>query len=87
MAVNPPLYQWNATTAQEAETSLKAARSLIDAHLMTLAPGSAYITHETRCETPLTLRISLDLGPVIAAINAADQPDEQAAPGDVASDS
>ncbi|MEV6421744.1 hypothetical protein [Streptomyces sp. NPDC051662] len=87
MAIEPPLYQWSATTAQEAETFLTAARSLIDAHLMTLVPGHAYVRNETRRETPVTLRISLDLGPVIAAINEAGQRDEQAAPGEDPADS
>ncbi|MER0443057.1 hypothetical protein ABR738_00450 [Streptomyces sp. Edi4] len=69
MTIQPPVYEWSATTAQEAETSLEAATNLIDAHLKTLVPGDAYIKSDTRRNALVGLRISLDLGPLLLAIN------------------
>ncbi|MEU3399355.1 hypothetical protein [Streptomyces filamentosus] len=80
--INLPQYAWTATTAMEAETCLEAVKHLIDAHLKTLAPDDPFIRTETRRSTPLTLQVSLDLGPVIEAINAARQLDEQPEPND-----
>ncbi|MFF2571079.1 hypothetical protein [Streptomyces sp. NPDC058084] len=85
MAIVPPTYEWTATTAQEAETSLEAVRNLIDAHLKTLVPSDPFIKNDTRRNTPLTMRISLDLGPVIEAINESRQLNEQLDLDDTAS--
>ncbi|MEJ8654757.1 hypothetical protein WKI65_43665 [Streptomyces sp. MS1.AVA.3] len=82
MTLQPPNYEWTAQTAQEAETSLVAAKELIDAHLKTLMPGDPYIRNETRRTTPLKVRISVDLGPVIEAINEARQLNGQSEPDD-----
>ncbi|MCF1592505.1 hypothetical protein [Streptomyces muensis] len=75
--VAPPKYEWEAATAQEAQTSLEAVTNLIDAHLKTLVPSDPFIKNDTRRNTPIKLRISLDLGPVIQAITESRQLDEQ----------
>jgi hypothetical protein len=75
--VKPPVYDWIATTAMEAEISLEAVKNLIDAHLKTLVPSDPFIKADTRRNTPIKLTISLDLGPVIGAINEARQLNEQ----------
>ncbi|MFJ1662333.1 hypothetical protein [Streptomyces anthocyanicus] len=80
--ISPPKYEWSARTAQEAENSLEAARHLIDAHLKTLVPGDAFIKGDTRRTSPLVLRISLDLGPMVEAINESRQLKEQSDLGD-----
>ncbi|MFG3429583.1 hypothetical protein [Streptomyces californicus] len=80
--ISPPKYEWSARTAQEAETSLEAARHLIDAHLKTLAPGDAFIKGATRRMSPIVLRISLDLGPMVEVINESRHLKEQSDPGD-----
>ncbi|MDX3165867.1 MULTISPECIES: hypothetical protein [Streptomyces] len=85
--VEPPAYEWTATTAMEAENVLEAAKNLIDAHLKTLVPGDPFIKADTRRNTPIKLRISLDLGPVIEAINESRQLDEQFELGDAPTDS
>ncbi|MFI1530845.1 hypothetical protein [Streptomyces griseus] len=82
--ISPPLYEWSARTAQEAETSLEAARHLIDAHLKTLVPGDAFIKSDTRRTSPLVLRISLNLGPMVEAINESRRLNEQFDTGDTA---
>ncbi|GLF98191.1 hypothetical protein [Streptomyces yaizuensis] len=87
MALQPPQYEWTAETGQEAETSLEGVRNLIDAHLKTLLPGDAYIRGETRRSTRVKLRVSLDLGPVIEAINGSRQLREQCGLGVAPADS
>lgn len=79
--INPPKYEWTAATALEADTFLGAAQDLINAHLKTLA-ADHHFRAGTRRGTPLKLKISLDLGPAVDAINEARQLDEQPAPGD-----
>ncbi|MCZ0984014.1 hypothetical protein O1L60_45450 [Streptomyces diastatochromogenes] len=77
MTIQPPVYEWTATTAQEAATSLDAATNLIDAHLKTLMPGDPYIKNDTRRNAAVALRISLDLGPLLQAINESRELNDQ----------
>ncbi|MER6253619.1 hypothetical protein ABT224_19915 [Streptomyces sp. NPDC001584] len=69
--INLPIYEWTVGDAQEAETVLKAAGNLIDAHLMTLDPSAPYPKGSVRRATPVGLTIRLDLGPMLAAIREA----------------
>ncbi|MFZ3475314.1 hypothetical protein ACODT3_42575 [Streptomyces sp. 4.24] len=71
MSINLPIYEWNVGDAQEAETVLKAAGALIDAHLMTLDPSAPYPKSSVRRATAVGLTVRLDLGPMLAAINEA----------------
>ncbi|MFJ2752679.1 hypothetical protein [Streptomyces sp. NPDC087297] len=73
MTIDPPIYEWTVGDAQEAETVLKAAGNLIDAHLMTLDPSAPFPKSSVRRGTPVGLTIRLDLGPILAAIREAQE--------------
>ncbi|MEU5976342.1 hypothetical protein [Streptomyces sp. NPDC047315] len=66
----PPVYEWAAGDAQEAEAALTAARELIDAHLSSLHPAAGF-RPSVRRGTPLSLVIRLDLTRVVEAITQA----------------
>lgn len=68
MRFEPPRYEWEVDTAYDAEKVLDAAQQLIDAHMATLAPD-ANGRWDAKRATPLGLKISLDLGPVVERIN------------------
>ncbi|GAA1111715.1 hypothetical protein [Streptomyces javensis] len=69
MAINPPRYNWTASTAWEALTVLDAAKKLVEAHLMTLEPDAGYPRAGLLRETSLELNLQLDLTDVVRAIN------------------
>lgn len=68
MLFEPPRYQWEVDTAYDAEKILDAAQQLIAGHMATLAPD-ANGQWDAKRATPLGLKISLDLGPVVERIN------------------
>ena len=64
----PPRYEWTAGTVYDAEKTLDAAKSLIEAHMDTLTPDQND-QWGTKRATPVRLTISLDLAPVVERIN------------------
>ncbi|MET9550552.1 hypothetical protein ABZY36_35405 [Streptomyces sp. NPDC006627] len=68
MLFDPPRYEWTADTVYDAEKRLSAAEKLIDSHIETLAPD-ANGQWDVKRATPLRLKISLDLAPVVERIN------------------
>lgn len=68
MLFEPPRYDWEASTVYDAEKILSAAEKLIEAHMDTLAPDKN-TQWDAKRATPIRLKISLDLAPVVERIN------------------
>lgn len=68
MRFDPPYYEWEAADVRQAIEHLEAVQNLIDAHMASLAGGQQG-RREIERGTPVTLRISLDLNPVVERIN------------------
>lgn len=71
MQIAPPRYGWTATTVHDALAYLEAAANLLHGHLDTLHPDSIG-KGDARREAPISLRVELDLGPLVHAINLQD---------------
>lgn len=69
----PTIYEWTVGDAQAAETVLRAAGNLIDAHLMTLDTSTPFPKASLRKATAVGLTVRLDLGPILAAIHEAQE--------------
>ncbi|MFG7940976.1 MULTISPECIES: hypothetical protein [Streptomyces] len=65
----PPRYTWTASTAEEADNTLRAVIELLDAHLATLVPGGGVDKHRASKTAPVSLTVSLDLSNLIEQIN------------------
>ncbi|MFF4409842.1 hypothetical protein [Streptomyces sp. NPDC001404] len=69
MTIEPPRYEWTASTAREALTVLEAAKKLIEAHVMSLEPDRIYPRAELLRMTPVGLHLELDLSAAVQAVN------------------
>lgn len=66
---DPPHYEWSARTVEQALNELKAATKILEAYMLTLAPGGDLVDRTRLAQaTPALMVLHLNMSHVVGAI-------------------
>jgi hypothetical protein len=66
---DPPHYEWSARTVEQALNELEAAKKILEAYLLTLAPGGGLVERgRLATVTPAVMVLHLNMSHVVNAI-------------------